>query len=86
MLSKEGVKSQSRYENVSGRVGDAVQGGKGLVETAGERIGVIGTNTTETAKSANDLASKEAGHWLGNAKEMLGDKIEDVGKGIKLEK
>lgn len=76
-MAKEG------YENVSGRVGDAVQEGRELIETAGEKVGVMGTNATETANSANDLASKEAGHLLGNAQEMLGDKIEGKGKGIK---
>jgi len=73
------------YGNVSERVGDVVQGGKGMVEAAGERMGVIGTNANEAAKNANDYASKEAGHLLGNAQEMLGDKVEETGKGIKPE-
>lgn len=73
------------YGNVSERFGDAVQGGKEIIGVAGERVAVVGTNVTETAKSANDLASKEAGHLLGNAQEMLGGKLEEVGKGIKPE-
>lgn len=73
------------YENVSERVGDAVQSGKEMAGATGERIGVVGNNATEVAKNANDLASKEAGHLLGNAQEMLGGRIEEFGKGIKPE-
>jgi hypothetical protein len=37
-------------------------------------------------EAANDYASKDAGHLLGNAQDMLGGKIEEGGKGIKSEK
>ena len=65
---------------------NAAESGKEAIGVAGERLGVVGTNASEVAKSANDLASKEAGHLLGNAQEQLGDKIVDVGKGIKPDK
>jgi tryptophan synthase beta subunit len=68
---------------VSGKVGDAIHSGKEYAGVAAERSGVAGSNATETAKNANDHASKEAGHLLGNAQEMLGDKIKNVGEGIK---
>jgi hypothetical protein len=45
----------------------------------------VGSNAIEVTKNAEDLASKEAGHLLDNAQDMLGDKIEKVGKGIKIE-
>jgi hypothetical protein len=73
------------YDNVTGAVGNMVGGTKDTAGVAVERAGVIGNNATETAKTANDLASKEAGHLLGNAHEMLGDKIEKAGQGIKSE-
>jgi hypothetical protein len=65
------------------RVGDIVESGKQAIGVGAERAGVAGSNTTEVAKNAEDLASKEAGHLLGNAQDMLGGKIEEVGKGIK---
>jgi hypothetical protein len=46
----------------------------------------VGNNATETAKTAEELASKDAGHLLGNAQDQLGDKFERVGKGLKSEK
>jgi len=67
-------------------VKDGYENGKDVAAAVGERVGVVGTNTSEAAKTANDYASKEAGHLLGNAQEMLGGKIEDLGKGIKPEK
>ncbi|CZR61285.1 related to peroxisomal ATP carrier [Phialocephala subalpina] len=73
------------YDNVTGAVGNMVGGTKDTAGVAAERARVIGNNTTEMAKTANDLASKEAGHLLGNAQEMLGDKIEKAGQGIKPE-
>jgi hypothetical protein len=82
---KAGSIVKEGYENVSGRVNDAVQGGKEMVGTAGDRIGVVGSNAGEAAGNASELASKDAGHLLGNAQEMLGGKIEEVGKGIKPE-
>ncbi|EKD17571.1 uncharacterized protein L3040_006690 [Drepanopeziza brunnea f. sp. 'multigermtubi'] len=60
------------YENVSQTVG-----------FANERAAVAGNNATEAAKTANDFMSKEAGNLLGNAQEMLGGKIEEVGHTLK---
>jgi hypothetical protein len=60
-----------------------VESGKNVMGVGAERAGVVGSNATEVAKNAEDLASKEAGHLLGNAQDMLGNKIEEVGKGIK---
>jgi hypothetical protein len=82
---KAGSLVREGYENVSERVSGAVQGGKEMVGTAGERMGVVGSNAGEAVGNASDMASKEAGHLLGNAQEMLGGKIEEVGKGIKSE-
>lgn len=82
---KAGEFVKEGYENISEHVDDAVQSGKEMATTAGERIGVVTSNGTEVVKNADDLASKEAGHLLGNAQEMLGGKIEDLGKGIKPE-
>jgi hypothetical protein len=48
-----------------------------------ERVGVVTSNTTEAAKAADKYTSKEAGHLLGNAQEQLGNKIENLGKGMK---
>jgi hypothetical protein len=66
------------YNNASSRVGDMVESGWSMAETAGERIGVMASNGMEVAKTTEDLASKEAGHLLGNAQEMLGGKIPGV--------
>jgi len=76
---KTGELMKEGYGTFTGRVGNVVDSGK----MAAERAGVIGNNATEVTKSAEDLASKDAGHLLGNAQEMLGGKIEEVGKGIK---
>lgn len=70
-----GAMLKEGYENAAGRVSAAV-----------ERASVKGDNATKMVEAANDYASKDAGHLLGNAQEMLGGKIEEVGKGIKLEK
>ena len=83
---KAGQIVQDGYENVAERVGSVVESGREQLGVAAERAGVVGNNATEAAKTANDYASKEAGHLLGNAQEMLGGKIEEVGKGIKPEK
>lgn len=71
---KAGGLVKEGYGNVSERIGDVVKGGKDIVGNAGE-----------TVVDRGDLASREAGHLLGNAQEMLGEKIVDVGKGIKPE-
>jgi hypothetical protein len=73
------------YEGVAERVGDMVESGKEAMGVGVERGGVVGSNAIEVTKNAEDLASKEAGHLLDNAQDMLGDKIEKVGKGIKIE-
>lgn len=73
------------YENASYRVGSAVQSGRDAVGITGERIGVVGNNATEAAKTAEDYVSKDAGHLLGNARDQLGDKIVEAGKGVKTE-
>jgi hypothetical protein len=76
-IVKEGL------ENVTGTLGTVIQTGREAVETTGERVGVVGNNATEVTKTAEDYVSKDAGHLLGNAREMLGDKIIEGGKGIK---
>ncbi|KUJ19389.1 putative peroxisomal adenine nucleotide transporter 1 [Mollisia scopiformis] len=82
---KAGDLVKGGYNNVTEAVSNMVGGTKETAGVAAERVGVIGNNTTEAAKTANDYASKEAGHLLGNAQEMLGGKIERVGQGIKPE-
>jgi hypothetical protein len=82
---KAGELVKEGYENVSGRVESAVQSGREVVGVAGERMGVVGNNTTEAAKTAEDYVSKDAGHLLGNARDMLGDKLIEGGKGVKNE-
>ncbi len=84
----EGV--SGAYNSAAQTVGGVVDGAKGQFETqkgnAGEvyeRGKVVGNNATAVAGSGADLASKEAGHLLGNAQEMLGRNIEEVGKGIR---
>jgi hypothetical protein len=74
------------YENAAGRVSAAMESGKEAVGIAVERAGGKGDNATKVVEAANDYASKDAGHLLGNAQEMLSGKIEEVGKGIKPEK
>jgi hypothetical protein len=74
------------YDGVAEKVGGMVESSKEAMGMTAERAGVVGSNATEVTKNAEDLASKEAGHLLGNAQHMLGGKIEDVGKGIKPEK
>ncbi|RDW65297.1 putative peroxisomal adenine nucleotide transporter 1 [Coleophoma crateriformis] len=84
-----GEKIQNSYTSVSQSVSGALESGKDQISSTGssvsekagvvgERVGVLGNNATEAAKTANDLASKEAGHLLGNAHAMLGGKIEGV--------
>jgi hypothetical protein len=82
---KVGHMVKEGYEGVAERVGDMVESGKEAMGVGVERGGVVGSNAIEVTKNAEDLASKEAGHLLGNAQDMLGDKIEKVGKGIKIE-
>lgn len=72
--------------NVTQSVKTAASAGKDAASSAAERAGVVGSNATETVKSAEDFASKEAGHLMGNAQDMLGDKLIGVGKGLKPEK
>ena len=72
-------------KDVTGTVGNVIQTGKEAVEAAGGRVGVVGNNATEATKTAEDYVSKDAGHLLGNAREMLGDKIIEGEKGIKTE-
>jgi hypothetical protein len=83
--SSTGEMAKDGYTSVSEIVGNAVESGKEIAGTVAERVGVIGNNTTEFTKNANEYASKEAGHLLGNAQEMLGGKIEEMGKVIKSE-
>jgi hypothetical protein len=81
-----GAMLKEGYNNVSQRVTAAVESGKEAIGIGAERAGVVGDNSTEAAKTANNYASKEAGHLLGNAQEMLSGKIKEDGKGIKTEK
>ncbi|PMD40641.1 putative peroxisomal adenine nucleotide transporter 1 [Hyaloscypha variabilis F] len=83
---KVGHMVKEGYESAAERVGDMVESGKEVMGVGAERAGVVGSNAIEVTKNAEDLASKEAGHLLGNAQDMLGGKIEEVGKGIKTEK
>ncbi|KAK0121792.1 hypothetical protein ONS95_010075 [Cadophora gregata] len=69
---KGGELLKEGYENVAERVGITT-----------ERAGVVANNATEAAKTANDFSAKEAGNLLGNAQEMLGGKIEEVGHALK---
>jgi len=85
-VEKTGEIVKEGYENVAGRVGSAIESGKDAAGVTAERVGVVGNNATEAAKTAGDYASKDAGHLLGNAQEQLGDKIEKIGKGLKPEK
>jgi hypothetical protein len=68
------------------KAGNMIESGKKAMGVGAERVGVVESNATEAAKNAEDLAGKEAGHLLRNAQDMLGDKIEEVGKGIKTDK
>jgi hypothetical protein len=71
---------------VAKNAGEKLSGaGSGLAKTAGESLGVVGNNATEAAKTAEDYVSKDAGHLLGNARDMLGDKLIQGGKGVKNE-
>jgi hypothetical protein len=81
-----GAMLKEGYENATGRVTAAVESGKDAVGIAVKRAGVKGDNATKVVEAANDYASKDAGHLLGNAQDMLGGKIEEGGKGIKSEK
>jgi hypothetical protein len=83
---KAGHMVKEGYESAAERVGDMVESGKEAMGVGPERAGVMGNNAIEVTKNAEDLASKEAGHLLGNAQDMLGGNIEEVGKGIKTEK
>lgn len=74
------------YGAVAEKVGEMVESGREAMGVGAERAGVVGNNAVEVTKNAEDLASKEAGHLLGNAQDMLGGKIEEVGKGIKSDK
>jgi hypothetical protein len=83
---KAGYMVKEGYESAAERVGDMVESGKEVMGVGAERAGVVGSNAIEVTKNAEDMASKEAGHLLGNAQDMLGGKIEEVGKGIRTEK
>lgn len=82
---KAGEMVKGGYENVTSVMGNLVGSTRDTVGLAAERVGIVGNNATESAKTANDYASKEAGHLLGNAQEMLGDRIEKAGQGVKPE-
>jgi hypothetical protein len=89
-MVKEGYENtgdmvQKGYENVSESVGNMVQDGREAVGRAGERMGVVGNNASEAAKTAEDYVSKDAGHLLGNARGQLGDKVIEGGKAVKSE-
>ena len=73
------------YANITESVGNMVQDGRETVGKAGERMGAVGSNATETAKMAEDYVSKDAGHLMGNARDQLGDRIVRGGKGVKNE-
>jgi len=72
--------------NVSEAAKTAGSAGKDAAMNAAERVGVVGNNARETAKTTGELASKDAGHLLGNAQDQLGDKLVGVGNGLKSEK
>lgn len=55
---------------------DAVSGTVDAATSAGQQAG-------KTVSDGYDSASKEAGHLMGNAREQIGGKVVDVGKGIK---
>jgi Mitochondrial carrier protein len=82
---KAGHMVKDGYEGITERVGSMVESGKEAIGVGAERAAVMGNNSIEVTKNAQDLASKEAGHLLGNAQDMLGGKIEELGKGIKTE-
>jgi len=65
-------------------VGNAFNGAKEQMGVAYGRAQVVGVNASESAKSGSDLAKEQAGHLLGNAQEMVGGRMEEVGKSIKL--
>lgn len=84
----EGV--SGAYNSAAQTLGSVVDGAKGQFEAQKGYVGevyekgkVVGSNATETAKSGTDMVSQEAGHLLGNAQEMLGKNIEEVGKGMR---
>lgn len=65
--------AQQRYEVVSETVVEVWENGKGTTGVV-ERAGVVGSNATEAVKTAADYG-----------REQFGDKLEQVGKGIKPE-
>ncbi|KAL3417412.1 hypothetical protein PVAG01_11412 [Phlyctema vagabunda] len=71
VVSGAGEKLQASYTSVSQSVGGTLEAGKEQAGIVGERVGVVGNNTAEVAKQVDEIASKEAGHLLGNAHEML---------------
>ena len=77
----EGV--SGAYNNAEQTMGSVVDGARGDAGQAYDRAQVVWSNVSEAAKSGTDVASQEAGHLLGNAQEMLGRNIEEVGKGIR---
>lgn len=74
------------YDGASSKFESIVESGKEAMNAGIERLGVVGGNTKEATKNAEDIASKEAGHLLGNAQDMLGRKLEQAGKDLKTEK
>jgi Mitochondrial carrier protein len=80
---KAGEMVKDGYGVAVERVGNLYESGKEAMGVGAERAGVVENDAIEVAKNAEDLASKEAGHLLGNAQDMLGGKIEEAGKGIK---
>ncbi|CAG8978352.1 hypothetical protein HYALB_00012487 [Hymenoscyphus albidus] len=78
---KEGV--NSTIEVVSNVITSGTQSVSSNVSSGVERVGNIGTNAVSGAKTGEKMASEEAGHLLGNAREMLGDRLVQVGSEIK---
>jgi len=70
--------------NATGTAKSTFQDGKGAIG-AGSTSGTENTSDNNAVEGTNDIASKEAGHLLGNAQEQLGGKIVEIGKGIKPE-
>jgi hypothetical protein len=87
---KAAKRASGAYNSGAQTVGNVVDGTKGQFETQKGTVGeiyergkVMGNNASEMAKADTDMAGQEAGHLLGNAQEMLGKNIEDVGKGMR---
>lgn len=64
-------------------VSGAIESGKDAIGVGTEKAAVVGSNAKESTINASDVHTQGAGHLMGNAQEMLGGKIEEVGQGIK---